>query len=172
MSALIECAHQANGPGEVGTSRGPAQEVDAPMHFQPNDGGREAAGFRGDAGDCVTRAIAIALDLPYREVYDDLAERMVATGKPRSARNGIPRKVYEDYLGDHDWRWYPTMHIGSGCTVHLRADELPEGRLIARLSKHVCAVIDGVIHDTYDPSRDGTRCVYGYFKKDWAVTVW
>jgi hypothetical protein len=27
------------------------------------------------------------------------------------------------------------------------------------------AVIDGIIHDTYDPSRNGTRCVYAYFTK-------
>jgi len=136
------------------------------MFFQLTDGGREAAGFRGDAGDCVTRAIAIALELPYREVYDALAERQAARGKPRSARNGIPRRVYEDYLGERGWRWFPTMHIGTGCRVHLRADELPEGRIIARLSKHVCAVIDGVVHDTHDPSRDGTRCVYGYFQHE------
>jgi hypothetical protein len=56
------------------------------------------------------------------------------------------------------------MRIGSGCTVHLRADELPPGRLIVNVSRHTVAVIDGVIHDTYDPSRDGTRCVYGYFQ--------
>ena len=57
------------------------------------------------------------------------------------------------------------MKIGSGCTVHLRADELPTGRLIVSVSRHVVAVIDGVIHDTHDPSRDGTRCVYGYWKQ-------
>lgn len=39
-----------------------------------------------------------------------------------------------------------------------------DGRIIVRLSRHISAVIDGVIHDTYDPSRDGTRCVYGYWK--------
>jgi hypothetical protein len=55
------------------------------------------------------------------------------------------------------------MRVGSGCRVHLRADELPPGRLIVRVSKHVAAVIDGVIHDTFDCSRGGTRCVYGYF---------
>ncbi len=55
------------------------------------------------------------------------------------------------------------MKIGQGCTVHLRADELPGGRLIVRVSRHMCAVIDGVIHDTHDPSRAGTRCVYGYW---------
>ena len=56
------------------------------------------------------------------------------------------------------------MQIGSGCKVHLRSDELPGGRLIVRTSRHLVAVIDGEIHDTYDPSREGTRCVYGYYK--------
>jgi hypothetical protein len=55
------------------------------------------------------------------------------------------------------------MQIGSGCKVHLRDGELPTGRLVVFVSKHYTAVIDGVIHDTYDPSRAGTRCVYGYF---------
>jgi hypothetical protein len=55
------------------------------------------------------------------------------------------------------------MSIGSGCQAHLRAKELPAGRLIVRLSKRVAAVIDGVIHNTHDPSRRGTRCVYGYY---------
>jgi hypothetical protein len=27
-------------------------------------------------------------------------------------------------------------------------------------------VIDGVIHDTHDCSRGGTRCVYGYWRKE------
>lgn len=126
--------------------------------FIEDDGGRADAGFRGDAGDCVTRAIAIATGLPYRVVYDDLANR---NGK--TVRDGVPRRVFQGYLEELGWDWTPTMRIGSGCTVHLRADELPTGRLIARLSRHVCAVVDGVVHDTFDPSRDGTRCVYGYF---------
>jgi hypothetical protein len=28
----------------------------------------------------------------------------------------------------------------------------------------MCAVIDGVIHDTHNPDRDGNRCVYGYYR--------
>lgn len=55
------------------------------------------------------------------------------------------------------------MQIGSGCQVHLREDELPSGRLIVKVSKHLTAVINGVIHNSHDPSRDGTRCVYGYW---------
>jgi len=40
--------------------------------FQLHDGGREAAGFKGGAGDCVVRSIAIAANLPYMQVYEDL----------------------------------------------------------------------------------------------------
>jgi len=68
-------------------------------------------------------------------------------------------------MADLGWEWTPTMQIGSGCTVHVRKDELPSGRLILRLSKHYAAFIDGVLHDTHDGRRDGTRCVYGYWKK-------
>lgn len=135
------------------------------MLFLRDDGGRTAAGFRGDAGDCVTRAIAIATDTPYREIYDALGEfnSALVKGGKRSARDGVPRKVYDALLDLLGWTWTPTMTIGSGCWVHLREGELPEGRLIVRLSGHLTAVIDGVVHDTHDPSRGGTRCVYGYW---------
>ena len=138
-----------------------------------NDGGRAAAGFKGSAGDCVCRAIAIAAQLPYQEVYDRLAEgnasqrKSKRTGKqPRSARNGIytTRKWFKDYMRELGFVWTPTMQIGSGCQVHLRADELPSGRLVCNVSRHQVAVIDGVINDTYDCSRKGTRCVYGYWR--------
>jgi hypothetical protein len=62
------------------------------------------------------------------------------------------------------FEWVPTMRIGQGCRVHLRADELPMGSLVVEVSRHSTAVIDGVIHDKYDPSRNGKRCVYGYWR--------
>ncbi len=142
------------------------------MNFEFNDGGRAAAGYKGNAGDCVCRAIAIAADLPYQEVYDRLAEGNASQRKSkrtvkqsRSARNGIytKRKWFKDYMRELGFRWTPTMQIGSGCQVHLKADELPGGRIICNVSKHVCAVIEGTIHDTHDPSRGGSRCVYGYW---------
>ncbi len=126
-----------------------------------NDGGRRAAGFKGDTGDCVVRAIAIATEKPYAEVYAALSVMM---GKGNSPRNGVLRKFYQKYLESIGWEWFPTMRVGQGCTVHLRAEELPKGRIIARCSKHLVAVVDGVVHDTYDCTRAGTRCVYGYFK--------
>ena len=131
--------------------------------FHYSDGGRRDAGFKGDAGDCVARAISIATTLPYEQVYAELADRMAKTGRPRSARNGIPKPLIKTYLDDLGWQWHATMRVGSGCQVHLRRDELPGGHLIVQLSKHVTAVKHGIVWDTFDPSRGGTRCVYGYW---------
>lgn len=125
-----------------------------------DDGGRAAAGFKGETGDCVTRAITIATGASYRSIYNALKQ---ASGL--SPRDGMERSIYQPFLAYMGWSWQPTMQIGSGTTVHLKADELPGGRLIVRVSKHMCAVIDGVIHDIDDPSRGGTRAVYGFFYK-------
>jgi len=142
------------------------------MDWIYDDGGRAEAGFKGDAGDCVTRAFAIAGGEPYRYIYDSLkelakAERVTKKrgGHRSSVRDGVRKATYRKFAAAHDWTFHPTMVIGSGCTVHLRPDELPSGRIVCVCSGHLCAVINGVIHDTHDPSREGTRCVYGYFTR-------
>lgn len=145
------------------------------MRFVQNDGGRAAAGYKGSTGDCVCRAIAIATGLTYQQVYDRL--NIMGLGERRtkrkrglsSARTGVYKTTWKKLLTELGWVWTPTMLIGQGCKVHLRAEELPSGRLIVSVSRHLCAVIDGVIHDTHDPSRRGARCVYGYFSKGWAI---
>ncbi len=168
------------------------------MKWIYHDGGRKAAGFQGKAGDCVARAIAIATEQPYEVVYAALAdgsgsERSARGRKAKaSARSGIHtgRKWFKDYMAGLGWHWTPTMRIGTGCRVHLTDGELPMGRLIVVVSKHLTAVIDGVIYDTNDPQREGEmiyghppvmdadgqlrnplikigggRCVYGYWTK-------
>jgi hypothetical protein len=128
-----------------------------------------AAGYKGLTGDCVTRSIAIATGKPYQEVYDALnrpalVERTGRRKRKRSnSRTGVFRRIYQRYLESLGWRWTSTMKIGSGCQVHLRASELPQGPLLVKVSRHLTAVIDGVIYDTHNCSRGGTRCVYGYF---------
>jgi hypothetical protein len=142
------------------------------MQFNYNDGGRSAAGFKGNTGDCVCRSIAIITGLPYQEVYSVLNHlgSLERTGKNKSgkrsnARTGVFKQTIKTYLKSLGYIWTPTMFVGKGCQVHLKAEELPSGRLIVSVSKHLVAVIDGVIHDTHNCSRGGTRCVYGYWKK-------
>jgi hypothetical protein len=90
--------------------------------------------------------------------------------KNDSPRLGNHKKIYKDYIESLGFKWFPTMKIGQGCKVHLRKDELPSGTLIVNVSRHLTTVINGVINDTYDPSRDGTRCVYGFWTNDLTKT--
>jgi hypothetical protein len=127
-----------------------------------NDGGSGTSKQR----DCVVRAIAIATEQRYADVRDRinyLADAEYFDGSDANA--GVHKTLCKDYLTALGWTWKPTMGIGTGCTVHLRDGELPMGRLIVSVSRHLVAVIDGVINDTSDCSRGGTRCVYGYWRK-------
>lgn len=132
----------------------------ATLEFKYNDGGRSAYFKAKEVGDCVTRAFAIAARRDYKEVYNLIKQ---VSGK--TPRNGVGkptcRKVAEMLGGT----WVSCMTIGAGCKVHLAPDEIPmQGRIVAQVSKHLTAVVDGVINDLHDPSRNGTRCVYGYWK--------
>ena len=139
------------------------------MEWKYTDGGRADAGHKSSARDCVTRAIAIITERPYQEIYDLVdqygsQERRSKTRKGKSsAKDGVHIPTIRRILKDMGFTWVPTMQIGSGCKVHLKASELPSGKIIVNLSRHLAAVIDGVIYDTHDPSRSETRCVYGYW---------
>lgn len=139
------------------------------MKFVYNDGGRSNYFKTTNVGDCVVRAICNATGKDYKEVYDAInllskSEKITKrkTGKS-SSRNGVYKNTYTKYLESIGWKWFPCMSIGSGCTTHLRSNELPSGTLIVSVSKHLTCVKDGVLYDTYDCSRNGTRCVYGYY---------
>ena len=143
-----------------------------PLPYRYDDAGRSDRS--GSTRDCVTRAIAIAAQLPYEQVWKEIAAGNAGQRKTRgsirvsgveSADRGVMtgRKWFKDYMRGLGFSWTPTMAIGQGTTVHLAEGELPMGRLVVMVSRHSCAVIDGVIRDVGDPSRDGTRCVYGYY---------
>ena len=137
------------------------------------DGGRSKYFKKEQVGDCVTRAIAIATERDYKEGYNEIAKLIGYT-----PRNGVKSKDTKRVMKHFGGSWNACMGVGTGCRIHLSNEwsdegyngihELPKhSRIICNLSGHVCAVINGVIHDTYDPSRNGTRCVYGfwYFSK-------
>lgn len=139
------------------------------MQLIENDGGRAKAGFKGPARDCFCRSVAIVTGRPYKEIYDLVNEygKNERTGskkkKKSNARTGVHSATARKIMADLGFEWLPTMQIGQGCQVHLTREELPPGLLVVSVSRHYTAIIDGVIHDTHDPSRDGTRCVYGYW---------
>lgn len=135
------------------------------MIYVYNDGGREAAGYKGRSRDCVTRAIAIAADLPYKQVYDTLLQSMRKKAKSKGRKlttypnDGIHDEVYAPYLVTLGFKWVSS--IG-----YLEDDDLPkEGKVVVSMKGHLCAAVNGVVHDTYDCSRKGKRIFHGYYVK-------
>lgn len=143
------------------------------MEFVHSDGGRNKYFKASNVGDCVCRAICNATGEDYKKIYDlinELSKNERTSKRKRgtsNARSGVykstEKKIIEDILG---WKWHSCMTIGSGCQVHLTDSELPNGNLIVRVSKHLTCVKNGILYDTYDCSRNGTRCVYGYWSRD------
>lgn len=128
--------------------------------FIKTDGGRADAGFKGkNAGDCVARSMAIALEIPYKQAYTELAQANKEAGGRKSARDGMHKKVYERVFKRHGWEWVSVKHP-SGRKA--RPADLPSGRYIASQARHLVAVIDGKPHDMWDTS---DRMVYGYYAK-------
>jgi hypothetical protein len=165
------------------TPRSPCWDGKTRMAWIYNDGGRARYGFKPSKSDCVCRAIAIAGELPYASVHAALIEiakterPRFGSGKRSNPSRGVFKPTTRRFLERNGWTWHPTMAIGSGARVHLCEEELPKGRLIVSVSRHLTAVIDHVIHDTYDPQRDDIaqengvtrivrRCVYGYYTKE------
>jgi hypothetical protein len=131
------------------------------MEFIWDDGGRSDSGYVGLAGDCVTRAIAIATGTSYRDVYRALGEISDMT-----PRNGVATSVAADYLESLGW----TRH--SGRRMPFAVSELPIGAVIVHLndaqryrSGHFCSVIDHVVYDTWNPAADETFVVTGYWTR-------
>ena len=128
-----------------------------------DDGGRASAGYKGQANDCVCRAVAIATERPYQEIYDRLEAMIQAKFGPTKRPPGVEALMHDGVMRALGWVWVPTSK------VHLRKDDLPSGRLVVCISYHAVAVVDGVLHDTHDCSQYGTKSIRGYYKKDVSV---
>jgi hypothetical protein len=179
---LLEMEDQAKLIQIVAILKGRLDLTDGRCRWVWHDGGRKgsgiakAAGRKNEVGDCVARAIAIATGMPYREVHDALTvakvrhiyeggdndawdRRLKRRGGVRTfdPDHGCRDSVYGPYLKSLGWRYTQTKN------VRLRADELPRGRLIVSIRRHLVAVIDHVIHDTHDCGRTGRVRVAGYW---------
>jgi hypothetical protein len=172
----------------VALLKGRLNLTDGRCRWIKDDGGRRksgiarAAGRKNEVGDCVTRAIAIATGKQYRDVHDALTVAKVRhvyeggdsdhpewskwTRRRGGVRafdpdHGCNDGAYGPYLASLGWSYTSTK----GQKVHLRADELPRGKLIVRINRHLVAVIDHVIHDTHDCGRAGRVPVKGYWRR-------
>lgn len=110
-------------------------------------------------GDCVVRALAIAEDKKWLDVYDALC----AEGRKLHDMPNM-KNTYETYLTKRGWKKQkmPKHATGKRYTLRQLADENPKGLLIVSVAKHLATVKDGNLLDTWDCSR---KCVGNYFTK-------
>ena len=137
----------------------PAIQYQGLPAFQWDDGGRRDAGFKGSAGDCGVRAIAIATGIAYRQVYDDLfaickiwpgntkeAKRIRANATPRK---GLPRAVLARYLEELGWQRYKGINSQYG-NLRINDPDLPRQRTLCEVRKHYVTLRDNTARDTWD----------------------
>lgn len=136
------------------------------MKYKKTDGGRLDAGYKGRGGDCVTRAIAIATEIPYRQVRKALTDLTIEMtgGLDRSAANGVSVPVSHAYLTSLGWQLVLTKKSYL-CDLPTR------GTLIACLPRHKVAVIDGTLNDRWDSRKSkrtkcGSPVLEGYYQKE------
>jgi|TARA_R110000824_G_scaffold220949_1_gene408063 uncharacterized protein YdbL (DUF1318 family) len=129
------------------------------MSYTYDDGGRSLAGYKGITGDCAARAMVIALDIDYRAAYKEIALANKAMGFSKSARNGVHKNIFQNILKKHGWSWHSAPKFTGRKAYHY---DMPPGKVIARMARHYCTVINKEIHDSWDSS---DKMIYGYWAK-------
>ena len=119
--------------------------------FVYDDSGRESAGYRGVADDCVVRAFCILTGADYREAYAEFAYAQSVLGsegkRQRSARNGISKTARDSVFAAHGLV-KQKLPKGPRPTYTEAHDRF--GDCIVSTRGHVAALVDGALRDTFD----------------------
>lgn len=101
-------------------------------------------------GDCVIRALSVALDQDWDQTYIDLANEGLLLNDMPTANH-----VWGSYLRKLGWRrkLIPDDFI-SHYTVESFCRDHPYGTYILALSGHVVPVIDGMYYDSWDSGHE------------------
>lgn len=113
-----------------------------------DDGGRSAVGYKSrvkNADDCVVRSIAIALDLPYEQVFRELMYIGLEMGLYPNAPS-----VYERYLKENHWVKNRCPRGRDGRLIKLCDWYSAPFRAVVLNSRHLTAVVNGKCRDTWD----------------------
>ena len=137
-------------------------------YFRENDGGRSkwfdcTLKKNRNIGDCVVRTIAIATEIPYGVVWNELFDRAKKIGHfPNSPI------VYEAYLKELGWEKHPPVRYNNKkITIRDYIDnslklEIIEEPMIILTRSHITALVNNKIHDTWDCSN---YCMNSYYLK-------
>ena len=100
--------------------------------------------------DCVIRSISLLTGKTWDETYDELSD---IASDDRLMFDSV--EFVEDYLDDRYKR-----ECNYSKTVGEFANEYPSGKYAVTMNGHITAIINGIIYDTFDPSRRIMRCAW------------
>lgn len=107
--------------------------------FTYDDGGRAASRRPRQHNDCVVRACAVALHVPYDQAYDTLANA------GRDCGHGMMAQDYSKTLT----QCCTQLHEWTKCSLSEFIAAHPQGSYIIRIWHHATALVDGVVHDDH-----------------------
>lgn len=110
-------------------------------------------------GDCVIRALSIALNKPWDDIYLDLCAQGFIMKDMQNAD-----AVWGKYLIESGFKRYILDNECVDC-YHLRdfCDDFPKGIFVIATGTHAVAVIDG---DYYDTADSGNCVPIYYYRKE------
>lgn len=104
-------------------------------------------------GDCVVRALCVALDQTWEETYKELFELgLKKCTMPNS------KSTYEAYLKQKGWVkhkmpvWYDAFGRRQRYTIRALAKEYPDMKAVISVANHLTYVEEGTLIDTWDCS--------------------
>ena len=102
--------------------------------------------YNNRTGDCVVRALSVALDETWEKIYTDLFYQGLKL-KGMSSTNA----VWGAYLRSKGFEREVIPNTCPDCyTVSAFAEDHPVGRYLLKTHEHVVAVVDGNYYDTFD----------------------
>ena len=140
-------------------------KIASPIKCISDDGGRKEAGYKGAARDCVVRSIAIASGQKYKRVYKDLqllqkADLKSQGRRSRSVRNGVFQESWEPYIKALGFKKVVDDKILDHKVLPTWENIPKTGNFIVLVPNHLTAVVEGVVHDTWNPMLKGIITYY------------
>lgn len=105
--------------------------------------------YNRNTGDCVIRALSVALKKSWDDTFWELAEKAYEMAD-LMASNG----VWGEYLKDHGFTRYAIPNCPDCYTVAEFALDHPHGVYVLGTGTHAVAVVNGNIYDAWDSSRE------------------
>ena len=121
------------------------------VHINPNPKNK-------NVGDCTVRAISLATDQDWGQVYLDLCiQGYMMSDMPSS------NDVWEKYLADRGWQYHRLPDSCPFCyTIEQFCNDHKEGTYVVATGTHVVCVNDGKYLDSWD---SGDKVPLFYFDK-------